>query len=47
MSQEELVSLSSVSRLTSCPQEMSDLQFKGYAIQDTKKYTDFEVIEFK
>ncbi|KAK4698964.1 hypothetical protein P7C70_g7307, partial [Phenoliferia sp. Uapishka_3] len=26
---------------------MSDLKFQGYAIKDTKKYTEFEVIDFK
>lgn len=25
----------------------SDTQFKGYAIKDTSKYTEFEVIDFK
>lgn len=25
---------------------MSDLHFQGYAVHDTKKYTDFKLIDF-
>lgn len=38
---------SSQTPYTQSQSKEGELQFKGYAVHDTKKYTEFEVIDFK